>query len=51
MILSTRLKFLVSIFCLSAQMHSNAQNKSFIAGYKNGLRIDLEEAIRLSKIK
>ncbi len=27
------------------------KNKSFVAGYRNGMRIDLEEAIRLSKTK
>jgi hypothetical protein len=27
------------------------KSKSFVAGYRNGLRIDLEEAIRLSKTK
>ena len=33
------------------KMNSNKQmkSKSFVAGYRNGLRIDLEEAIRLSK--
>jgi len=35
------------------KMNSNKQmkSKSFVAGYRNGLRIDLEEAIRLSKTK
>jgi hypothetical protein len=35
------------------KMNANKQmkSKSFVAGYRNGLRIDLEEAIRLSKIK
>jgi hypothetical protein len=33
------------------KMNANKQmkSKSFVAGYRNGLRIDLEEAIRLSK--
>ena len=35
------------------KMNANKQmkSKSFVAGYRNGLRIDLEEAIRLSKTK
>ena len=35
------------------KMNSNARmkGKAFIAGYRNGIRIDLEEAIRLSKEK
>ena len=35
------------------QMNSNARmkGKAFIAGYRNGIRIDLEDAIRLSKEK
>ena len=31
--------------------NNQMKSKSFVAGYRNGLRIDLEEAIRLSKIK
>ena len=33
------------------KMNANKQmkNKSFVAGYRNGMRIDLDEAIRLSK--
>ncbi len=35
------------------KMNANKKmkNKSFVAGYRNGLRIDLEEAIHLSKTK
>lgn len=31
--------------------NNHMKSKSFVAGYRNGMRIDLEEAIRLSKTK
>jgi hypothetical protein len=31
--------------------NNHMKSKSFVAGYRNGMRIDLEDAIRLSKTK